>query len=310
MKRKLDDKKYLNLLLQSLNVEDLKKTCKEFSIKGFSKLKKSELIDFILDSLSEEEISKLIEDKEIEILSAAINLAIKKINGDDRERLDSVNVVNQEKHEVEFKFKGFNWEVGSYLSITPKNIDDPDRDCDCRVGANMGLCNHFWVGFIFSLKKGWFNLADWTLTKLPEDFEQEIASIKLEEKAGTDTEVSLVDESAEDYELMSFENQSVMIYEAEIEKIEEKQSEFQDNITIWYLAEVKNVKMGPRVQKKSDFKEDAVKQIEKVNLRLSDKIMKDMALKAGDKIGTSGKLDLDNFLRIYIVKNIRKVERI
>ena len=76
MNREIDDRTYLNFLLQSLNVDDLKQICRDFEIKGFSKFKKSELIDFILDSLAEEEFKELLHQKEIDIISDGINLAL------------------------------------------------------------------------------------------------------------------------------------------------------------------------------------------------------------------------------------------
>ena len=174
----MDDKIYLRYLFQSLKVDDLKKICKDFEIKGYSKLKKAELIDFILDSLADEEISELLKQKELEIVSNEINLALKKINGEDRESISKISIVNQDNHEIEILFKGFNWEATSFLSITKENIENPERDCDCRIGSNMGFCNHFWIGFIFSLKEGYFKLSDWTLTLLPDDFKEKIKSIK------------------------------------------------------------------------------------------------------------------------------------
>jgi len=128
MKRELDDKTYLKYLLQYLNTDDLKQICRDFEIKGFSKLKKSELIDFILDSLAEEELKDLLKQREIEIVSSGIDLALKKINGEDRESVAEIKIVNLNKHEIELKFKGWNWKVESFLSITPKNIGDPERD--------------------------------------------------------------------------------------------------------------------------------------------------------------------------------------
>jgi hypothetical protein len=44
MKRKIDDKTYLNYLLQSLTVTELKMICKDIRLVGYSKLKKLELI--------------------------------------------------------------------------------------------------------------------------------------------------------------------------------------------------------------------------------------------------------------------------
>lgn len=308
-KRKIDNEKYLKYLLVSLGVDDLKQICRDFSIRGYSRFKKGELIDFIIDSLAAEEISELIDKKELEIISEGIDLAIKKIKGEDRERFESLKIVNEKNHEIELKFKGFSWEIISFLSITPKDIDNPYRDCDCRVGANMGFCNHFWAGVIFSYKKGWFNLKDWTLTNLPDDFKEKIESIELSESTGEEEEIIMVDTQVDDYQLKIFENQKVTVYEGEIHEIKEKQSDFQGNITIWYLVSLKNVRMGPRVARKSDFNEEDIQEFSALNLRLSDRIMEDLELKIGDKIGGNGKLDLDNFLGIYIVKGIRKIER-
>jgi len=314
MKRQIDDRTYLNYIMQSLNLDALKQLCRDFELKGYSKLKKVELIDFILDSLSDEELKELLKIKELEIISDGIDLAIKKIKGENRESLVEIKVVNPDENEIELFFKGWNWEVNSFLSITPKNIKDPERDCDCRIGSNMGFCSHFWVGFILSLKEGFFKLKDWNLTILPEDFEDRIKSIKLstsgEEGDSQGESIRLVDDSSEDSQLMSFLNSSITVYEGEITEILEKQSEFQGNITTFYIVTLKNVKMGPRVQKKSDFRETDVKKVDNLNLRISEKLKDDTEIKIGDKINGNGKLMKDNFLKMFIVKNVRKIQKI
>jgi hypothetical protein len=315
MKRQIDDKKYLNYLLQSLGVDDLKQICRDFEIKGYSKLKKSEIIEFILDSLSEEELEDLILQKEIEIISGEINLAFKKINGEDRESISEIKIVNPKNNEIEVSFKGFNWEVSSYLSITPKNVQDPERDCDCRIGASMGLCSHFWIGFIISLKEGFFNLNDWTLTRLPDDFEKRVKSVKIsttdkgEKQAKGSGKISLVDESSDNAILMKLINNSVSVYEGEIVEITERQSEFQGNITIYYHITLKDVKLGPRIYRKSDFREEDIVSIESLKIRISEKLQKDTKLKVKNKISVNGKLDKDNFWGI-MVKNIRKIQKL
>jgi hypothetical protein len=312
MKRQIDDKTYLNYLLQSLNVDNLKQLCRDFEIKGFSKLKKSELVEYILNSLSEEELEDLISQKEPEIISDGINLAIKKISGEDRESVSGIRIVNPENHEIELSFKGFNWEVSSFLSITPKNINDPERDCDCRIGVNMGFCSHFWIGFIFSLKEDWFNLNDWTLTSLPENFEELIKPIKL---SITDSEgeggeaISLLDESSDSATLMKFNGKSITIYEGEISEIIQRQSDFQGNITVYYHVTLKDARMGPRITKKSDLKEEEIEKLEKIRLRISEKLQSDSDLEVGNKISVNGKLDKDNFWG-FLVKNIRKIEKL
>jgi hypothetical protein len=312
MKRQLDDKTYMKYLLQSLNVDKLKQICRDFDIKGFSKLKKSELIEFILDSLAEEELEEFIKQKELELISDGINSALKIIDGGERETITEIKIVNPKNHEVEIKFKGFNWETVSYLSITAKNVNDPERDCDCRIGSNLGFCGHFWVGFILSLKEGYFKLSDWALTKLPDNFEELIKPVKISmpdtsaEGAG---KRKLVDESSEGIILMNFLGKSITIYEGHILETVERQSEFQGNVSIYYHITLEDVRLGPRISRKRDYREEDIIQVDKLKIRISERLQKENKLKPKDKIKVNGKLDKDNFWGI-MVKNIRKVEKI
>ncbi|MFX1302660.1 MAG: Rho termination factor N-terminal domain-containing protein [Promethearchaeota archaeon] len=314
MNRSIDNRTYLNFLLQYLNLDNLKQICRDFEIKGFSKLKKLELIDYILDSLAEEEYNELLQQKEIEIISNGIDLAIKKINGENRESIAEIKIVNPDDHEIELLFKGWNWEVQSFLSITPKNIDNPERDCDCRIGANMGFCSHFWIGFIFSLKQNWFKLKDWTLTAIPDDFEEKIKTIKLAgaqvgEKVEKIQEAAvLIDETSSGAKLMNFLNSSITVYEGEITEILERESEFQGNITRFFIASLKNIKFGPKLKKASDYREEDIENVENLKVRISEKLQSENSFKKGDKINFNGKLDKDNFWG-YIVKNVRKAAR-
>ncbi|MGB5910640.1 MAG: Rho termination factor N-terminal domain-containing protein [Promethearchaeia archaeon] len=313
MSRKIEDKTYLNYLLQSLNLDDLKQICRNFNIKGFSKWKKVELIENILSFLSEEEQKELIKEKQLDIISNSMDLAIKKIKGIEREKLSAIRIVNEEEHLVEIDFEGFNWNSSSYLAINPQNIDNPERDCDCRIGANMGFCSHFWVGFILSLKRNYFQLKDWTLTILPEDFEKKIQNIEISVILGEQDKaevLTLVDTSSEDAELIKHLDQSITVYEGELVKMEKKQQQFQDIVTNYYLGALNDVRFGPRIQKKSDFKEEEIETIDELNIRISEKLFEELNLREGDKITTNGKLTRDDFLKLYVVKNIRKITKI
>ena len=314
MNREIDDRNYLNFLLQFLNVDDLKQICRDFEIKGYSKFKKSDLIDFILDSLAEEEFKEFLQEKEIDIITDGINLALKKINGEDRESVVEIKIVNPEDHEIELLFKGFNWEVQSYLSITPKNIQNPERDCDCRIGANMGFCSHFWVGFIYSLKQDWFKLKDWSLTILPTNFEEKIKSIKLvdgqlgEKGEKIKEPAVLIDESSSGAKLMRYLDSSITVYECEITEIVERESEFQGNVTRFFMVSLKDVKFGPKLKKASDFREEDTENVEDLKVRISEKLQSENSLKKGDKVSFNGKLVKDNFCG-NVIKNIRKISR-
>ncbi|MFX1296490.1 MAG: hypothetical protein ACFFD2_16745, partial [Promethearchaeota archaeon] len=243
------------------------------------------------------------------------DLAIKKIKGIEREKVSAIRIANEEEHLVEIDFEGFNWNNSSYLAINPQNIDNPERDCDCRIGANMGFCSHFWVGFILSLKRNYFQLKDWTLTILPEDFEKKIQNIEIsailsekdKEEAGI---LTLVDTSSEDAELIKHLDQSITVYEGELVKMEKKQQQFQDIETNYYLGALNDVRFGPRIQKKSDFKEEEIETIDELNIRISEKLFEELNLREGDKITTNGKLTRDDFLKLYVVKNIRKITKI
>ena len=307
--RKIDDRPYLSYLLQSFNIEKLKKTCKEFGIKGYSKFKKKDLVEYLLDSLSEEEISALIKEKELNIISEGIQSAIDKIKRKDRESIKDIKIINLNNHEIEFGFKGMNWETNSFLSITEDNIGDPERDCDCRIGSEMGFCGHFWVGFIFSLKQDYFKLSNWSLTVLPDNFNETIKSINISAPDGK-TSIKISNGSSDGSDFSNLFEQSITIYEGKITNIEQKEQVFQEKITIYFLISLTNIKIGPRLQKKSDYKEEDIIEANDLAIRISEKLKEENDIKIGDKIKVNGKLQRDNFLRLNIVKNIRKIELI
>jgi hypothetical protein len=202
-----------------------------------------------------------------------------------------------------------NWETTSYLSITKENISNPDRDCDCRIGSEMGFCGHFWVGFIVSLKKSYLKLSDWNLTILPDNFEEKIEKIDLKIQEGSKkNQFKLIDSTSDDSEYEALIGSSITIYEGEIKEIQQKEQVFQENITIYYLISLYNVRIGPRIHKKSDFKEEDIIEVDEIAIRISEKLHMEYNLKIGDKVKVNGKLMRDNFLRTNIVKNIRKIE--
>lgn len=312
--RTVDDRTYLTYLLPALNKKDLKQICRNFQISGYSKYSKVELIEYILDFLSEEEMLILIKKREYDIILDNIQAALDKIRGKDRERIERIDIVNPERHEVEITFKGFNWEVVNFLSVTEENIQNPLRDCDCRVGANMGFCSHFWVNFIISLKKGFFTLKDWTLTAIPTVLRTEMEELELNEEVDEEEDedkgdVTIVDTGIEDYNLFQYLDDRVTVYEGEIEKIEEKSYEYQGRVTVYYLATLKNVRFGPQLKRKSDYDEDKIVERDQLLIRVSEKKYSDNDLKEGDTIRCNGGVRRDNFLGLML-KRVTKVEKL
>ena len=299
MNRGIDDKTYLKYLLQSLNLDELKQTCRDFGIKGYSKFKKAEIIDFILDSFAEEELKDFLNQKELDIISSEIDLAIKKINGEDRETIVTIKVINEKNHEIELKFKGFNWDSSSYLAITSKNINDPERDCDCRVGSNMGFCNHFWVGFIYSLKKNYFKLSEWKTTALPKDFAKKVEKIIIKDG-------NLINEGTTSSLLASYKR--ITIYDAEIIDIEEKEDDFQGNITNYYLITLKNIEFGPQLKKQSDYRKEDIENVEDLKIRVSENLFSKDKYKLGDKISCNGSVNKDRMLG-FMLKRVTGLKK-
>ena len=179
--RSITNQVYIQYLLQSLNVKNLKELCKEYEIRGYSQKKKQEVIQYLCDNLSEEEIFTFLREREFGLISLESARALQIINKKSIEKITNIRIINLEKHEIEVHFEGPKWAGDSSLTINKFNIDDPERDCQCISGSEEGFCQHFWIGFIYSLKKGFLNLSDWKLTTLPTDFKKTIKDIKFEE---------------------------------------------------------------------------------------------------------------------------------
>ncbi len=311
MSRQIADEIYLKYLLLALNKDELKDICRSFNIKGFSKFGKEDLINYIIDCMAEEEIADLIKERELEIISKGIDTAIKKINGADREIVENIKITNPKEHEIEISFKGLRWKSESYLSINDSNISNPERICECRIGSSGGFCPHFWVGFITSLKKDFFNLKDWTITKLPKDFKELIKNIQISttSKDGSTEYLRIFDETSEDTRLMKFLNSRTTVYDGTISNLEFKEDDFQGNITRYYIATLKNGKLGPQLKKKSDFNENEIEVFEEIKARISEKKYIDADLKVGDLISLNGSLSKDNFLDALILKRVTKIQK-
>jgi hypothetical protein len=120
----------------------------------------------------------------------------------------------------------------------------------------------------------------------------------------------LLGEGTEDLQFIDFIERSITVYEGKITNLEKKEQDFQGYITVYYIVSLKNVKLGPRIQKQSEFNEEDIKVVDALNLRISERLHDENELKPGDKISANGKLTKDNFLKMYIVKNIRKIEKL
>jgi hypothetical protein len=301
--REIDDRTYLNCLLQSLNVKQIKEICRYYNIRGYSRYRRQALIDFTLQSLAEEEQRELISKLELPSISKNIRKAYKKIRYEDRETLEDIRVVNKDTNEIELSFKGFNWETKCFLSINSHNIDDPDRDCDCRIGSNNGLCSHFWIGFIFALKIKFFKLSDWTLTQLPENFEEQIQHIEI--KSLSSGKELLLDKKSNTYFLLNNLKKKVFVHEATISDFKFRQYNWQGKTISYYLSKATNVKLSPYKNKTN------IATLDNLLVRFSENMFKRFKLEEGIKIRFSGEVKKDRYLgfllqRVFIKSVIQR----
>lgn len=85
------------------------------------------------------------------------------------ERIVKRTITNPDMKELELqcqkKIGGNTWNTTTYLSMS--DITNPERDCDCRVGAEMGFCSHFWVLFIEACAEGLIALKNWRVCYFP-----------------------------------------------------------------------------------------------------------------------------------------------
>ncbi|MFX0134957.1 MAG: hypothetical protein ACFFDN_15050, partial [Candidatus Hodarchaeota archaeon] len=186
-------------------------------------------------------------------------------------------------------------------------------------GSEGGLCNHFWVGFIFSLKQNYFKLTDWKMTKIPKDFEKDIKTISIS-KLSTEAEdkksrrkaasVTMVDESSAISKVSKYIDSRVTIYQGEIKKIDERESVFEGHKSKFYLLDLENIKIGPQITKKSDYKEEEIEEVGKLTIRVGEKGYNKVSLKVGDKISCNGALVKDNFYGLLLKRStsIKKIK--
>ncbi|MFX1504169.1 MAG: hypothetical protein ACFFDH_24630, partial [Promethearchaeota archaeon] len=100
----------------------------------------------------------------------------------------------------------------------------------------------------------------------------------------------------------------VTIYEAKITEINKRESEFQGNVTIFFMTSIENIKLGPKLKKAADYSDKDIEMIENLKVRISEKLQNENNFKKGDMISFSGRLVKDNFWG-YTIKNVRKITK-
>jgi len=159
-------KRLLALLTKSKLVE----LCKSMGIKGYSKLKKSEIIETISSQASDEDLPALFQKIGMEELHEVIENATNFING------KSVGV----EHYSDASVGGDTITVDYTMMRDPEVLTGKissmgaplfDYSCTCSVAQEGGLCMHYWTAILFLISKRLFQpdqLGDFTDLASPE----------------------------------------------------------------------------------------------------------------------------------------------
>ncbi len=85
------------------------------------------------------------------------------------------------------------------------------------------------------------------------------------------------------------------VYNGEITKLDLKSYEYNDNLVEYYLATLKASKIGPQIKRKSDYRDEDVKVVNRAVVRISDNTCENLNLQVGDKISLNGGVVDDKF---------------
>ena len=176
--RLINDREYLGYLLESFTVKEIHGLCKVFKIRGYSKYKRADLINFIKMSPSKVTIREIIYSIESKVIFPPIKKAINHIKYMKNINNIHIHMLSHNHLRVEIHRKRKTIEIE--IRFLDHSIKNPERTCSCKIGKNQGFCKHFWYGFIFAVKKEMFDLRDWTLTILPQKLESALKTIKIE----------------------------------------------------------------------------------------------------------------------------------
>ncbi len=97
---------------------------------------------------------------------------------------------------------------------------------------------------------------------------------------------------------------SVSIFDAEVTAIEQHESRYQDEVTVFYLASLKGGTVASDAKKTSEHKS-----FTEIRARFSDTIIDETKLAIGDRITFNGKLKDDKYFGL-VLQNVKKVTKV
>ena len=161
-KKKNTEKFDFKLLLSSMTVAKIRELIdyyneeyvvngpKEEFLKGYSILKKAELVVFLDSSLTESEKNELYKKYEPEIIKTIITNALALVSGEHKaEQIHNAAILSGGKgYRIWFKGK-----YGSTKASLEISNSTTKKSCTCRIGEKMGICIHEMAIYLMLLIK-------------------------------------------------------------------------------------------------------------------------------------------------------------
>ncbi|MHA1999611.1 MAG: Rho termination factor N-terminal domain-containing protein [Promethearchaeota archaeon] len=140
-------------ILPLFSAPELKEIAKQSGIRGYSKYKKDDLVDFILVSIDDESLENIMKNEGSRKLSTTLDNALLLLKGKSIAG-EKISILDASETKITGSFMGLYWNTKFHAII--KEMCDPafKFSCDCRNALGGGLCVHYWCAFMLLVARG------------------------------------------------------------------------------------------------------------------------------------------------------------
>jgi hypothetical protein len=178
-------KEHITTIIKNWNEYCKANDLKESMIRGYSKFKKDELIDFILSSLADEEKQNILANIQESYIDELFKIAKDYIEGNaEREKLQTIKPL---KNGLKLEFKGWQWENETVIELSKDNTMTY-YNCSCRTGQMGGFCPHLFTGILTLINDEKFNLERFPFA-IPAASLELIEALKINKKEFKDVDM-------------------------------------------------------------------------------------------------------------------------
>lgn len=247
-KRGMPSRTFLERLISSLTINEMKAFAKRYGLKRYSYLSRRGLITFISNNLNEDQVYELIYSVEERIVRKHLNQALKIIARKSSEKLKSLEIIDEKNLEVEITTMNYKRPKKRRIRVSMEALKTPEMYCDCSVGRNLGFCKHFWLAIMCCMKKGLLNASNLKVIngeKLLKSYLDQIQEYYL------NSEEFILIKHEKDLSLMlKLINNKIEVKSAVLREVKRKDHSINGMIQTVFIAYLENVKFNAIIEGK------------------------------------------------------------